>query len=98
MPSDKNVTVHIEQDIVALRFQAEDGREVTVDVAQIAEQLGGEARAVRLSQQGPVVRLNDRPRFLQSGIGWAGRSERIRTSGPCVPNTVLYQAELHSDT
>ena len=27
-----------------------------------------------------------------------GRSERIRTSGPCVPNTVLYQAELHSDT
>ena len=26
-----------------------------------------------------------------------GRSERIRTSGPCVPNTVLYQAELHSD-
>ena len=27
----------------------------------------------------------------------SGRSERIRTSGPCVPNTVLYQAELHSD-
>ncbi len=26
-----------------------------------------------------------------------GRSERIRTSGPCVPNTVLYQAELHSE-
>ncbi len=25
-----------------------------------------------------------------------GRSERIRTSGPSVPNTVLYQAELHS--
>ena len=25
-----------------------------------------------------------------------GRSERIRTSGPCVPNTVLYQAELRS--
>ena len=30
-------------------------------------------------------------------IGNYGRSERIRTSGPCVPNTVLYQAELHSD-
>ena len=29
-------------------------------------------------------------------IELAGRSERIRTSGPCVPNTVLYQAELHS--
>jgi hypothetical protein len=27
-----------------------------------------------------------------------GRSERIRTSGPYVPNVVLYQAELHSDT
>ena len=25
-----------------------------------------------------------------------GRGKRIRTSGPCVPNTVLYQAELHS--
>ena len=29
-------------------------------------------------------------------IEMIGRSERIRTSGPCVPNTVLYQAELHS--
>lgn len=27
-----------------------------------------------------------------------GRSERIRTSDPCVPNAVLYQAELHSDS
>ncbi len=27
-----------------------------------------------------------------------GRSERIRTSGPCLPKTVLYQAELHSVT
>ena len=26
-----------------------------------------------------------------------GREERIRTSGPCLPKTVLYQAELHSD-
>ena len=26
-----------------------------------------------------------------------GRSERIRTSGPCLPKTVLYQAELRSD-
>jgi hypothetical protein len=49
MPSDKNVTVHIEHDIVAVRFQAEDGREVTVDVAQLAEQLGGEARAALLA-------------------------------------------------
>ncbi len=28
----------------------------------------------------------------------SGRSERIRTSGPRLPKTVLYQAELHSDT
>ena len=25
-----------------------------------------------------------------------GRSERIRTSDPCLPKAVLYQAELHS--
>jgi hypothetical protein len=27
-----------------------------------------------------------------------GRGKRIRTSGPCVPNAVLYQAELFPDT
>src|SRR6056300_1457069 len=27
----------------------------------------------------------------------AGRGERIRTSGPCLPKAVLYQAELHPD-
>ena len=26
-----------------------------------------------------------------------GRSERIRTSDPCVPNAVLYQAEPRSE-
>jgi hypothetical protein len=49
MLSAKNVTIHIEHDIVALRFQAEDGRNVTVDVAKLAEQLGGEARVVLLA-------------------------------------------------
>jgi hypothetical protein len=29
--------------------------------------------------------------------GDAGRGERIRTSDSCVPNAVLYQAELHPD-
>lgn len=29
-------------------------------------------------------------------VGIIGRSERIRTSDPCLPKTVLYQAELHS--
>lgn len=27
-----------------------------------------------------------------------GRGERIRTSGPCLPKTVLYQAELLPDS
>jgi hypothetical protein len=49
MPSATNVTVHIEHDIVSLRFMAEDGRDVTVSVAQVAEQLDGEARAVLLT-------------------------------------------------
>src|SRR5690554_1391320 len=30
--------------------------------------------------------------------GMDGRGKRIRTSGPCVPNAVLYQAELFPDT
>jgi len=49
MPSAKNLTVHIEHDVVSLRFTAEDGREVTVRAAQIAEQLDGEARSVLLA-------------------------------------------------
>jgi hypothetical protein len=28
---------------------------------------------------------------------FVGRGERIRTSDPCVPNAVLYQAEPHPD-
>ena len=28
---------------------------------------------------------------------YVGRGERIRTSGPCLPKTVLYQAELLPD-
>ncbi len=27
----------------------------------------------------------------------SGRGKRIRTSGPCLPKTVLYQAELFPD-
>jgi hypothetical protein len=38
----------------------------------------------------------DRPRIWLSY--WKdGRGERIRTSGPCLPKTVLYQAELLPD-
>jgi hypothetical protein len=49
MPSARNVTVHIEHDIVSLRFKAEDGRDVTIGVAQVAEQLDDEARAILLA-------------------------------------------------
>src|SRR5690606_41352931 len=34
---------------------------------------------------------------MKGGIQKIGRSERIRTSDPCVPNAVHYQAVLHSD-
>ena len=30
-------------------------------------------------------------------LDFIGRGERIRTSDSCVPNAVLYQAELHPD-
>ncbi len=45
------------------------------------------------------MHLHNRAQKRMSGhpLKTPGRSERIRTSGPCVPNTVLYQAELHSD-
>ena len=49
MLSAKNVTVHIEHDIVSLRFRAEDGREATLDVAQLAKQLDSGTRAVLLA-------------------------------------------------
>ena len=48
-PSARNVTVHIEHDIVSLKFRADDGRETAVQVARIAEQLGDAARAVVLA-------------------------------------------------
>ena len=30
-------------------------------------------------------------------LGIIGRGEKIRTSGPCLPKAVLYQAELHPE-
>ena len=36
--------------------------------------------------------------FSDASIVYAGRGERIRTSGPYVPNVVLYQAELLPDS
>src|SRR5206468_6862944 len=34
---------------------------------------------------------------LKTQLRISGRGERIRTSGPCLPKTVLYQAELLPD-
>jgi hypothetical protein len=51
-----------------------------------------------MAQKGGVLRepnvdsRNDR-RELEE----IGRGKRIRTSGPCLPKTVLYQAELFPD-
>ena len=33
----------------------------------------------------------------KNSILFSGRGEWIRTTGPCLPKTVLYQAELHPD-
>ena len=35
--------------------------------------------------------------IFQCSVKIIGRGERIRTSGPCLPKTVLYQAELLPD-
>ena len=43
-----------------------------------------------------MTRRNFATRTSQRGY-WNGRGERIRTSDSCVPNAVLYQAELHPD-
>ena len=41
--------------------------------------------------------MGGRKRCLPSALENIGRSERIRTSDPLVPNEVRYQAALHSD-
>ena len=87
MPSDKNVTVHIEHDIIAVRFQAEDGREVTVDVraARRAARRRGARRPAGMVRGSEEAAAGAGLRGL--GCRMNGRSERIRTSGPCVPRT-----------
>ena len=52
-----------------------------------------------LAQTRPGFAPIDRNAELKSlfCIGQFGRGERIRTSDSCVPNAVLYQAELHPD-
>jgi hypothetical protein len=66
-----------------------NGRGCVRRTAWQPEQTRKALRLCSAEQQGPA--MPDRRTFAM-----IGRSERIRTSGPCVPNTVLYQAELHS--
>ena len=45
----KNIAVRLAGNGVLLTFTAQDGREATIDVAQLAERLGGETGAVLLA-------------------------------------------------
>ncbi len=49
-----------------------------------------------LSDFAPFDRITNHSSLIRKDI--YGRGKRIRTSGPCVPNAVLYQAELFPDT
>ena len=68
----------------------------------------GENRASknRFGQAAREDVMGEKQPGIQCGYGWGrnsqvieknGRSERIRTSDPLVPNEVRYQAALHSD-
>ena len=59
-----------------------------------------EARAARHSNDIAAAPIAKQKSHSESGFfaGIDGRGKRIRTSGPCVPNAVLYQAELFPDT
>ena len=59
-----------------------------------------EADAARHSNDIAAVPTAKQKSHFKSGLfaGIYGRGKRIRTSGPCVPNAVLYQAELFPDT
>ena len=48
-----------------------------------------------LSDFAPFDRITNHSSLIRNDI--FGRGKRIRTSGPCVPNAVLYQAELFPD-
>ena len=48
-----------------------------------------------LSDFAPFDRITNHSSLIRNSI--FGRGKRIRTSGPCVPNAVLYQAELFPD-
>src|SRR3990170_88642 len=51
-------------------------------------------RTVRAISQTAKARIRNRTSVMSE---ITGRGERIRTSGPCLPKAVLYQAELHPD-
>ena len=45
----KNIAVHVAEDDVSLTFTTQDGRFATINVGQLAAQLGGEARVALLA-------------------------------------------------
>ena len=64
----------------------------TCHLSKMSRQLG-EAQARENRRGDNVVPLHKGPRYEEE----IGRGKRIRTSGPCLPKTVLYQAELFPD-
>ena len=45
----------------------------------------------------PLVQIGQNGYKPRVAGQFVGRGKRIRTSGPCLPKTVLYQAELFPD-
>jgi hypothetical protein len=53
--------------------------------------------AIAREPQGMVKGLFAKPQSGDVDMVKNGREKRIRTSGPCLPKAVLYQAELFPD-
>ena len=69
-------------------------REIFFAASAFAPKLGAKMEQT-LSDFAPFDRITNHSSLIRNNI--FGRGKRIRTSGPCVPNAVLYQAELFPD-
>ena len=69
-------------------------REIFFAGSAFAPELGAKMEQT-LSDFAPFDRITNHSSLIRNII--YGRGKRIRTSGPCVPNAVLYQAELFPD-
>ena len=70
-------------------------REIFFAASAFAPKLGAKMEQT-LSDFAPFDRITNHSSLIRNDI--YGRGKRIRTSGPCVPNAVLYQAELFPDS